>query len=378
MFVPDLSSASSSATGQTRSDRSADTSQRGPEGRVEAKRASPFADLVGQDGKFAHEPSAPPPAEAVGLPDPTLGELADGAQADAGSPQAAFVAEGELAGEPFSPETPLSEDREEIDFADFAAISSNSAIGAPSAPSHLATFALSGVSHSQVQSSDATLAQHQSIATPAPEMGLQAWSEDEFSHSGADVTVASPASAAKAALPEPSFARASDSVNTFGAPFESASASRLESAESQARAETRAPAGPATIQNAREVIGQISVAVGKAEGEIVELRLDPPELGRVQIRLSVTETGLQASLFSERPETHDMLRRNAEMLARQLSEAGYENVTLDFTAGQEFQSEQRAQSTAALSSLASSACISPAANAVAPTRVATGALDIRL
>lgn len=78
---------------------------------------------------------------------------------------------------------------------------------------------------------------------------------------------------------------------------------------------------------------QLSVAVSSAQDGQVELRLDPPELGRVQIQLQTSEDGVRAVVMAERAETQDLLRRNAEMLSKDLAEAGFGSVSLDFTGG---------------------------------------------
>ncbi len=89
------------------------------------------------------------------------------------------------------------------------------------------------------------------------------------------------------------------------------------------------------------VVGQIAVAVSKAAGHKVEIRLDPPELGRVQIHLTPVDGGLQATVLADRPETQDLLRRHAEMLVRDLGAAGYDTVSLDFAAGGEAEPGRR-------------------------------------
>ncbi len=78
---------------------------------------------------------------------------------------------------------------------------------------------------------------------------------------------------------------------------------------------------------------QLSVAVSSAQNGQVELRLDPAELGRVQIHLHTSEDGVRAVVMAERAETQDLLRRHADMLSRDLAEAGFESVSLDFTGG---------------------------------------------
>lgn len=84
------------------------------------------------------------------------------------------------------------------------------------------------------------------------------------------------------------------------------------------------------------VLSQVTVAVARSGGAArkVELRLDPPELGRVEIHLAPTERGaLHATVVAERPETHELLRRHGEVLARELVAAGYSDVTLSFSSG---------------------------------------------
>jgi len=58
-----------------------------------------------------------------------------------------------------------------------------------------------------------------------------------------------------------------------------------------------------------------------------EIRLDPPELGRVDVRLDLAADGrTHAHLSAERPETLDLLVRDARLLERALNDAG---VSLD-------------------------------------------------
>ncbi len=54
-----------------------------------------------------------------------------------------------------------------------------------------------------------------------------------------------------------------------------------------------------------------------------EIRLDPPELGRIDVRLDVDTNGKVTSrLIVERTETLDLLRRDAPQLERALQHAG--------------------------------------------------------
>jgi len=54
-----------------------------------------------------------------------------------------------------------------------------------------------------------------------------------------------------------------------------------------------------------------------------EIRLDPPELGRIDVRLEVDRHGhVTSRLMVERPETLDLLRRDAQTLERALQDSG--------------------------------------------------------
>src|SRR6202000_640379 len=54
-----------------------------------------------------------------------------------------------------------------------------------------------------------------------------------------------------------------------------------------------------------------------------DIRLDPPELGRVDVRLSIDATGkAQAHLSADQPDTLNMLQKDAPVLARALRDAG--------------------------------------------------------
>jgi chemotaxis protein MotD len=54
-----------------------------------------------------------------------------------------------------------------------------------------------------------------------------------------------------------------------------------------------------------------------------DIRLDPPELGRIHVRLDVDQNGNVASrLIVDRSETLDLLRRDAPALERALQSAG--------------------------------------------------------
>ncbi|MFQ8430733.1 flagellar hook-length control protein FliK [Amaricoccus sp. W119] len=96
---------------------------------------------------------------------------------------------------------------------------------------------------------------------------------------------------------------------------------------------TQAAPAEAPPGQTRAVVEQIAVAVAESDESRVEIRLDPAELGRVHISLTRTEHGVHAMVTAERPETLELLRRNAETLTRELGAAGYDSVSLDMSQG---------------------------------------------
>ena len=129
------------------------------------------------------------------------------------------------------------------------------------------------------------------------------------------------------------------------------------------------------------VTGQIAVAIAQSANSRIEVRLDPPELGRVQIQLNPTDRGVQVIVMSERPETGDFLRRHGETLARDLADAGYGDVTMEFTAGGSDTPRERdgAKASAPRAFVAAETSTVTAESAPErPRAVAAGTLDIRL
>jgi flagellar hook-length control protein FliK len=54
-----------------------------------------------------------------------------------------------------------------------------------------------------------------------------------------------------------------------------------------------------------------------------EIRLDPPELGRIEVRLDVDRDGnVTSRMIADRADTLDLLRRDASGLERALQDAG--------------------------------------------------------
>jgi flagellar hook-length control protein FliK len=64
-------------------------------------------------------------------------------------------------------------------------------------------------------------------------------------------------------------------------------------------------------------------AQARAGNSRFEIRLDPPELGRIDVRLDVDHEGnVKSRLVIERADTYDLLRRDQSTLERALQQAG--------------------------------------------------------
>ncbi|WP_299147444.1 flagellar hook-length control protein FliK [uncultured Tateyamaria sp.] len=81
------------------------------------------------------------------------------------------------------------------------------------------------------------------------------------------------------------------------------------------------------------VAQQIAEALHRAPEKPLELVLNPPELGRVRMRLSPSDAGIVVSVVADRPETLDLMRRNIEDLGRSFEELGYEDISFSFAQG---------------------------------------------
>jgi flagellar hook-length control protein FliK len=116
-----------------------------------------------------------------------------------------------------------------------------------------------------------------------------------------------------------------------------------------------------------------------------DIRLDPPELGRVEVRLSIDATGkASAHLSADQPQTLSLLQKDAPILARALREAGLD-VSQD---GLNFSLRQQTdggnannggrRGTSRAFPLAASISIDATAGSAAYRSAANGRLDIRV
>ena len=86
------------------------------------------------------------------------------------------------------------------------------------------------------------------------------------------------------------------------------------------------PGNPTTPQVPLNNIAVHIAAQLRAGNQRFEIRLDPPELGRIDIRLEIGRDGTTLThLAVEKPETLDLLRQDARQLERALSNAGLDS-----------------------------------------------------
>jgi flagellar hook-length control protein FliK len=87
-----------------------------------------------------------------------------------------------------------------------------------------------------------------------------------------------------------------------------------------------APATQATAQAAAVPLAGVAIEIANKalDGKNhFEIRLDPPELGRIEVRLDVDRDGhVTSRLIADRSDTLDLLRRDASGLERALQDAG--------------------------------------------------------
>ncbi len=84
---------------------------------------------------------------------------------------------------------------------------------------------------------------------------------------------------------------------------------------------------------ATQITSQIQAQISQSSKQVIELRLDPAELGRVTIQLSPQDQSITAQITAERPETLDLMRRHSEVLLATLATAGFSQADLSFQQG---------------------------------------------
>ena len=134
--------------------------------------------------------------------------------------------------------------------------------------------------------------------------------------------------------------QASDTVLPAAALEESSASPRgfmsAQEAASQARLANSAP-------NPAYVVRQIAEAAKANDRGLIELTMDPPELGKV--RMSLAESGgvMSVSIAAENQATTELMRRHMDLLRKDFMEMGYQDVSFSFEQGGSDTSNQQAQ-----------------------------------
>ena len=105
------------------------------------------------------------------------------------------------------------------------------------------------------------------------------------------------------------------------------------------------PSRGAVIDPGAQIAIQISRAIS-AQTQRFSIKLDPPELGRIDVRLHFARDGaVRASVAVERPDTLDLLQKDVQSLERALRDAGTDpnKLSLNFSLQGENGGEQTAQ-----------------------------------
>jgi len=142
----------------------------------------------------------------------------------------------------------------------------------------------------------------------------------------ADTAAEAPAAATREAA-TPGFGDAPEPLPAVAPPglSEAAEGPRGTAATPHAAPEARPEIGARAAQ-------QAAAALSASPDGRIELRLDPEELGPVRLGLAPGDGTITVQIAAERGETLDLLRRHADVLARELRQAGYGEVSFQFGA----------------------------------------------
>ncbi len=95
-----------------------------------------------------------------------------------------------------------------------------------------------------------------------------------------------------------------------------------------ASAITLSPVSEAAIKPAAQIVAAIT---SRGMDASIEVRLDPPELGRVTIDFEGRGGDIiRATVAADAPDTLELMRRNIDILQRELEKSGLDNIDLQF------------------------------------------------
>ena len=245
---------------------------------------------------------------------------------------------------------------------------------------------------------DASLTTGKAQAKPAPDKGAPAAKADKADKTDigkvdpkpdsdkpdAKLAAAAPAIADTPAKPAPQPAAAPDTNVTIAAPqtIQSGQTAGMTAPGITQHVQVTAHAPEAT-PNLPALAVQIA-AKSQSGSKQFDIRLDPPELGRVDVRLSIDASGkTSAHLTADQPQTLDLLQKDSTSLTQALRDAGL-NVSqdgLNFSLRQQNQQAGQQNGQApdfARSALVATTTVNPSITSAAWRAPADGRLDIRV
>ena len=83
-------------------------------------------------------------------------------------------------------------------------------------------------------------------------------------------------------------------------------------------------------QTVQHIAEQIVVSVANDDTGTTEVALDPEELGRVRLHMTVKDQTVQIVIAAERPETSDLMRRHLGVLQQEFRSLGFQSIDLGF------------------------------------------------
>lgn len=87
---------------------------------------------------------------------------------------------------------------------------------------------------------------------------------------------------------------------------------------------------PQSAEQARQVAQQLVQATPTQAPGTTEITLNPEELGRVRMSLTMLDGSMTLTIQAERPETADLMRRHIDQLAQTYRQLGFTNIAFNF------------------------------------------------
>lgn len=86
-------------------------------------------------------------------------------------------------------------------------------------------------------------------------------------------------------------------------------------------------------QTPAQIVRQLSEAARTSDDKMIELTMDPPELGRVRMTLSEVGGLMTVNISAENQATTELMRRHIDMLRKDFQELGHQDVAFSFEQG---------------------------------------------